>query len=327
MESSTPYLNLLRPRLTHLIASSILILAILSLVTFHRPAQDYYSSLSPPHTTNINTNTTHPAKIGKVSMLVNSAATNPTYQRALKTHTRHASQHSYPTFLLHHDINTGYWNKIYYLLQILLSELAKPESQRLTFLFWHDADTILLNPSFALESFLPPPHMDKIDLILSKDLNGLNNGLFLVRVSRDMAEYTGRVAAYHYFNPEVDLPWPEQVAMQLVLNQTDDYHDRVVYMPQHLFNAYTADVEPGHLLVHFAGVADRDEKMEGWMDRMEGGEWDVPVTGARMAEIDHLWDVVGSFRRVAGAFNGEFYVRYYNMSANMPGRCMGLLNG
>lgn len=78
------------------------------------------------------------------------------------------------------------WSKPAYILSLLLRELAKPESERLEWLFWVDvdADTIILNPHLPIDVFLPPPgsEFDDINLMYSSDWNGLNNGVFPVRV-------------------------------------------------------------------------------------------------------------------------------------------------
>ena len=44
---------------------------------------------------------------------------NPAYERALKTHERHAKTHNYELYILRHEMIDGIWNKPSWLLHIL----------------------------------------------------------------------------------------------------------------------------------------------------------------------------------------------------------------
>jgi hypothetical protein len=48
---------------------------------------------------------------------------------------------------------------------------------------WFDADTLVINPWIAVENFFPTYDLDGINLVVTEDWNGLNNGVFLMRVS------------------------------------------------------------------------------------------------------------------------------------------------
>lgn len=198
-----------------------------------------------------------------------------------------------------------------------MRELAKPPVERLKWLMWTDADTVVLNPSFELEAFLPPSMMQEVELICNKDQNGLNNGIFFIKVSQGMAAYMAQVAAYPHFHPEADLSWPEQQAMQYVLNDTERYHEKVVYMPQHLFNAY-GGAKPGDYLIHFAGREEaRVPEMKDWLSKVEGEQWidwdRNPWTiesMERIMEIRRFWSVLHSFRKIATSLNDDFILRH-----------------
>jgi hypothetical protein len=73
-------------------------------------------------------------RIAKVSMLYGSP--NPLYERALKSHERHAQRWGYPMKVLQRDIMGGYWNKPSYLLSLLLLELAKAPSEQVEWLMF-----------------------------------------------------------------------------------------------------------------------------------------------------------------------------------------------
>lgn len=50
---------------------------------------------------------------------------------------------------------------------------------------WHDRDVVLMNPRISLDIFLLlEPEFGHINLLVTKDLNGLSNEVFLVRVSQ-----------------------------------------------------------------------------------------------------------------------------------------------
>lgn len=56
---------------------------------------------------------------------------NPAYERALKTHQVHSKTHGYELHILRHEMIDGLFNKISWILHILMTELKKPASQRL----------------------------------------------------------------------------------------------------------------------------------------------------------------------------------------------------
>ncbi|KAJ9651187.1 hypothetical protein H2198_009519 [Neophaeococcomyces mojaviensis] len=259
-------------------------------------------------------------------MLWGDDATAPVMTRALASHERHAERLGYPMKVLRYSLANHYWNKVYWLQEIIVHELSKPPNERLEWLMWADADTILLNPSFHLEAFLPPHDMRNIHFICAKDWNGLNNGVFFIRVSEETAEYVARVIAYPLFKPEVHLEWPEQSAMQLTFNESAQYHEQVAYMPQHWFNGYIREVQPGDLLAHFAGVDNRHEEMDAWLDKIEGSDaadWDIydpwsPSLHKRIMEIGHFWEIVKNFRGIAAKMSHDLF-EYHGMHiADMP---------
>jgi len=55
---------------------------------------------------------------------------NELYELALKTHERHSKQHGYEMHVLRRGITGGYWNKLAFLLKLVIQELEKPESER-----------------------------------------------------------------------------------------------------------------------------------------------------------------------------------------------------
>lgn len=141
---------------------------------------------------------------------------------------------------------------------------------------WCDSDTVLMNPNMPLETFLPPPEMSNIHLLLTTDWNGLNNGVFPIRVHPWSVELLSATLAYPVLHPEAELFWNDQSALSNVLKETSYFSQSVIYCPLRWFNAYMRSpngeelnpdsaeeyqVHQGDLLVHFPGTA-RDELEE-----------------------------------------------------------------
>ncbi|KAJ5818383.1 galactosyl transferase GMA12/MNN10 family protein [Penicillium riverlandense] len=152
----------------------------------------------------------------------------------------------------------------------MLGELEKPPDQRLEWLFWFDSDTVLMNLNLPLETFLPPSHLPDVHILLSQDYNGLNNGIFLIRVHPWSVKLLNAVIAYPYLKPDVELHWDDQSALSNILKENEYFGRSTVYCPQRWFNPYTRSengeepvnkdlpsdmqVHPGDLLVHFPGT-------------------------------------------------------------------------
>jgi hypothetical protein len=73
-----------------------------------------------------------PHKIGMASMLIGD--TNPTYERALRTHLRHGEIQGYESFVMRSNVLDMMYNKPMFILNILMDEMKKPFHQRLEWL-------------------------------------------------------------------------------------------------------------------------------------------------------------------------------------------------
>ncbi|PSK51600.1 hypothetical protein B9Z65_2867 [Elsinoe australis] len=225
------------------------------------------------------------SRVGKVTIIFGGAAI---YERAVRTHEAHDAVHGYPLHVLRHGILDDVWSKPGYILALLLRELAKPESERLQWLLWVDADTILLNPYVGVETFLPPsPEFDDVHLMVTRDWNGLNNGVFPVRVNQWAVDLFAAIVSYRFYNPGKPLVFRDQSAMDELLKDAR-FRRNVVWAPQRWFNAYQGEhnetlapfqVRRGDFLVHFAGVGDREKRMLYWLERAEEHlpDWEIEV--------------------------------------------------
>ena len=207
------------------------------------------------------------SRIGKATILFGTLS--EVYERALRTHELHNRLNNYPLYVLRHSLLDDVWTKPAYILSILLRELAKPEGERLEWVFWVDGDTIILNPYVPIEALLPPeddPEWDDVHLLVSYDWNGLNNGVFPVRVNIWSVELFSAILSFRFYRPEQQLQFRDQSAMDFLI-QDEHFAPNVIRTPQRWFNAYqgehnetleTFQVRTGDLLVHFAGVGNQD---------------------------------------------------------------------
>ncbi|PPJ60871.1 hypothetical protein CBER1_07229 [Cercospora berteroae] len=233
------------------------------------------------------------------------------YNLALQTHLTYNNLHSYPSFLLTQPILPGLWTKESYLLEILLHELAKPDPlTRLSWLVWFDADTIIMNNLIPLETFLPPDDQEakgfahEIQMLYTRDWNGLNNGVFFLRVSQWSVEFLSSVLAFRTFKPEEELRFTEQSAMENVMKM-EKFRKGVVEVPPMWFNSYEPDegkkekgeedgfgYRRGQLLVHFAGVGDKEKEIGKWVEALESNreEWEVEVKETNLGkQLEEFW--------------------------------------
>ncbi|KAK5129689.1 hypothetical protein LTR08_002958 [Meristemomyces frigidus] len=225
-------------------------------------------------------------RIGKCTILFNG---NSYWERAIRTHEQHDRMQGYRLHVLRQSLLDDVWSKPAYILSLLLRELSKPEGERLEWLFWVDADTIILNPHMPIETFLPPPgsEFDDVHLMYSNDWNGLNNGVFPVRVNQWSVELFSAIVSFRHYRPDDPLLFRDQSAMNRLMEEPK-FAKSIVEAPQRWFNAYQGEhnetlqpyqIRRGDLLVHFAGVPGREERMGYWLDRAEQhlDDWEIPV--------------------------------------------------
>lgn len=250
-------------------------------------------------------------RIGRVSAHFGDAQEH--YQKALHTHALHSMIHNNRLDVMCSPMVDSLWNKPAFILSLLLDEMLKPPSKRLEWLFWVDRDTLILDQCRPISSFLPfeEPALDEkasegdesdeeaeekvggeTHLIVTNDWNGLNNGVFLVRVNQWAVDLFSDINAFRYYRPNVSLPFTEQSAMEIVMKEPK-FEPNVQVVPQYWFNAYpqaspgdfetktdTEGLKPYHarrgdFLLHFAGRGGRDKLINEWTDMLvpRGGLW------------------------------------------------------
>ncbi|KAL4753661.1 hypothetical protein BDW72DRAFT_190869 [Aspergillus terricola var. indicus] len=288
----------------------LLTLALVSLLSILYLCPSFLTLTSSPWIP-LQTDLTAPVKarrITKASMLY--GPRNVIYERALQTHRRHAQKWGYGMEVLQNEIATGYWNKPSYLLALVIRELSRPVNERVEWLMWVDADSMIINSLIPLELFLPPSVLDEIHMVASKDHKGLNTGIFFLRVHEWSVRFLIETLAYPIYNPGVDLGLQvDQSAMEKVLNQSS-YREGVTYLPRTWINTYewahAYEGKRGNMLVHFPGLEEkRWEHMEAWLDLVERGVggWDVPAQETwYLEEGGRFWKRVQEARYIIGEY-------------------------
>ncbi|KAF3928596.1 hypothetical protein AA313_de0202730 [Arthrobotrys entomopaga] len=249
-------------------------------------------------------------KLAKVSMLYYENVTDDSiaYEAAIDSHLVHNERFNYQSFVLRHGILDGYYTKPAYILSILIQELQKPVGERLEWLVWHDADLVLMNSQIPLETFLPPAEFSHINMIVTNDLNGLNNGVFFIRVHEWCITILAASMAYKTYHPDFSHVSEDQAALDHLI-KSDAFKGNVTHVPQKWFNSYhnfgiDDDIPPewhwynhyfeaGWLLVHFPGTGTaRKNLINEWVKaRKENLEkYDVPFekTGLK-EEVEKFW--------------------------------------
>jgi hypothetical protein len=290
--------------------------------------RDFHPSV-PLTTSTIDIQTDYPlatAKILRVSMLY--GLSNSFYERAIDTHRRHARRWNHGFQVLREDLASGFWNKPTYLLYSVTQELIKPGNDRAEWLMWVatllwwnsievcrtladeccalcrwvDADSIIINPAIPPELFLPPSNLPHINFVGTRDHNGLNSGIFYLRVCSWSVSFLVETLALSH--AEIDLGRSaDQEAMARVLEKEhggpkgQGYRDGVAFVPRKWINAYewihAFEGSRGDMLVHFPGLEEaRWEHMSKWLKTVETTpeEWELPLKDTIYRNVtDQFW--------------------------------------
>lgn len=173
---------------------------------------------------------------------------------------------------------------------------------------WFDADSIIINPKVPAEIFLPPADgsYDHIHFIGTKDEQGLNTGIFFLRVHQWSVRMLAKTVAMPLYRSELDLGRSaDQNAMAILFNETE-FRANVLYQPRIWYNTYEFkhgyEGSKGRLLVHFPGFEeDRWPHMEAWLKVVatQPEDWTQDLRETPYpTEIETFWSELGQARDV-----------------------------
>jgi hypothetical protein len=142
------------------------------------------------------------------------------------------------------------WNKILWIRQAM-------EDPECHWVFWTDADAVIMNQAVGLEELIDEDY----NLILTKDVNGINTGQMLLRNCAWTRDLLDKIYAR---TDCLNHRWWEQGALIALLEDEPGLWQFIQALPQRLMNSYdwgkqTAIYQKGDFIVHFAGLHDLDE--------------------------------------------------------------------
>lgn len=176
------------------------------------------------------------------------------YEKALQTHIDHSERWGYPLYMARENAADGMFNKVAYIMTVLLNELYKPAENRVEWLFYFDVDSIVMNQHIPLEIFMPPSDFDHIHYLAGRDWNGLNAGVLMLRVSQWTLNLLTRTMTYKHYHPDADYTFEEQSIFAMLTEEDDEFKKEMIYVPRGWFNAYfyqLDEAKPGTFLSHF----------------------------------------------------------------------------
>jgi hypothetical protein len=265
-------------------------------------------------------NPQHDTRIGTVSVHFDYPNhPNDFYQQALTTHVLHSQVHNSRVHVLCDPIIDFMWNKQAFMLKVMMDELAKPPKERLEWLLWADRDTVILDYCRSPAFFIPEAHRRhrppragekdrNINILVTNDPNGLNAGVFIMRVHEWSVNFLSDVIAFRHFRPDVQLPYVEQTAMEILLRE-GRYKDNAAYIPQEWINPYTMEsvdqffmrqssdgladwmARRGDFLLHFAGVKNKSSRIAEFSNAGERLLLPIPLSILRnvTTHVEQFW--------------------------------------
>jgi len=203
-------------------------------------------------------------KIGIVSFY-NSIKSNSIQEHSVSEFYQYAKIHNYDFQLNYINYSPDreiYFMKLYNIIEKIIEGL---KYKKYDWLLWVDSDVVIFNPNIKLEAFLPDEKMNKVHLIAAYDYLGrknyccgLNSGVFFIRVHEWSLNLLIRAISYPYFNTEKELYFPEQISLNNILIESNEFeHFRIV--PEQWFNIRY--IKSGSFLLHIMG-GPNDEKIE-----------------------------------------------------------------
>ena len=251
---------------------------------------------------NANLSDVHEAgpRLRKATMIFAADKYNPVYERAVVSHIRHGERWNEPTHILRHDIvEAGFFNKPAYILGMIINEMAKPYGKRADWIVWFDADSILLNHGVPWSVFLPPPEFRHIHFLVTKDQNGFNAGMFIIRVHQWSVKMLSNVLTLRDWEPSMELPFDDQSAFTWAVGRPG-FEEHTIYQPHNWWNSFGLQGKPSdtdRFVLHFAGVGccggeDKPTTMLRWLDLLstEPDHFYTPLSNLSLqAEVDEYW--------------------------------------
>ena len=171
----------------------------------------------------------------------------------------YAERHGYDLIIYERALSGKFWsNKKDKMFNKPLAIQESFRSQNYSWVWWLDADSLIMNDNIKLDELLPAlgDRSDLVDVVFGGDAHAvLNAGSMLFRNS---SWTTGLLKQLYSRQDDLSIPnvkdWHEQ-AILIHLYLTDpDVRDHTLVLPQRALNSYPANFKWGDFVIHFAGV-------------------------------------------------------------------------
>lgn len=172
------------------------------------------------------------------------------YKNAVKTGIKnkdyYCKKHGYDFYCCeeHLDLTRPIpWSKIPLIQKIM-------EEHSYEWIFWTDADSLIMNTNITLENFID----EDFNFIISKERDRVNSGEFLIKNCQWSKNFLDTV----YRHTEcINHEWWEQMAIIKELDN-EKFKPQIKILPQRALNARAKDgthceYKPGDFIIHFAG--------------------------------------------------------------------------
>lgn len=168
---------------------------------------------------------------------------------------------------------------------------------------------MVINPALSPCVFLPPEDLDQIYALVTAEHNGLNNGVFYIRVCHSSLDLLTKTINYPLAHPKEDLGWfSEQATMARVIKSIEAHERKaakpfgIAWIPRTWINTYEFERgfegSLGSFMVHSTGLAEtRLSHMAKWIDelRQSQAKWEIPLERTELQDaIPNFWETYRS---------------------------------
>lgn len=223
----------------------LILLGILTACTLHAEDDDLYD-MARHH---------HSPVIHVVTMSIGEWYQHVTYPSYVNK-SRYCEKHGYTFHSYTESMDTTRpipWTKILAILEVMENN---PECE---WVFWTDADSLIMNDSVKLSRLIDPTY----NMITASDYNGINTGQFLIKNCEWSKDFLKRVYAQDQF---INHGWWEQMAIMHLYASNKRDKRQIKVLKQRTMNSYAKEAydsnwglyQEGDFIIHFAGVRGAD---------------------------------------------------------------------
>ncbi|ORX84039.1 hypothetical protein BCR32DRAFT_291624 [Anaeromyces robustus] len=142
-------------------------------------------------------------------------------------------------------------NELFYMKIHVITEAITEglKEKKFNWIFWVDCDTVLANPSIKLEAFLPRKR--NIHFIAA-DRNGINAGVFFIRVHPWSLNFMLRTGSHAYFNKDEYYEYGEETSFKKILKEAEGKEEEKFFalVPPEWFNTLPENKKRGDFILH-----------------------------------------------------------------------------